>query len=206
MGLVSLNDMKTYLNVSGTDYDTFLQTQIDIVSEAIENYCRRKFAQATYTQTFYSNDYPLSSVMELLIYPVISITSVIQDDVAITDYRLQKDIGRLISPTGWFVGEETVVIYSAGFATIPETIKSVVYSVVEERYNKKVSGVGLNFGSDVQRVSIPGTISIDFDYSLSNNERSTPFGLILGNHLNVLDFYRSDRAVLGQGTVTYVST
>ena len=73
-----------------------------------------------------------------------------------------------------------------------------------ERYNKKSSGVDLNFGSDVQRVSIPGAISIDFDYSLSNNERKSAYGVILGSNSNILDDWRSERSVIGSGKLEYV--
>jgi hypothetical protein len=81
----------------------------------------------------------------------------------------------------------------------------VELSIIEERYNKKKSGISLNFGSDVQRVSIAGTISVDFDYSLQSNERVSAYGTILGNYINVLDQYRSERVLTGSGMITYVS-
>ena len=114
-------------------------------------------------------------------------------------------MGRVISTEDYFfAGEETVIEYDAGYATIPSAILSVLDSLVGERYNKKSSGVDLNFGSDVQRISIPGTISLDFDYSLSNNERKSAYGSILGNNANILDDWRSDRAVLGSDKLIYV--
>jgi len=92
----------------------------------------------------------------------------------------------------------------AGYATIPTIILTVLDSLVQERYNKKVAGVDLNFGSDVQRVSIPGTISIDFDYSLSNNERKSSYGSIIGSYANILDDWRSERSVVGNSTLQFV--
>ena len=88
---------------------------------------------------------------------------------------------------------------------MPTTIQYVVKAIVEERYNKKLSGVSLNFGSDVQRISIPGTISIDFDYTLTSNDRVNAFGNLLGSYLNLLDFYRSERAILGASRLNYVN-
>lgn len=208
--LVSLSDMKTYLGIPSTDttYDSFLTSQLTLVSEVVETYCRRSFEQRTFTETFYKDDFDRTKTLSLFHYPIISITSVEEDGVELdTDYyRLHKGTG-LITRTDdyyFFSGEEVEVVYSTGYATYPTPIIDVVQSIVQERYNKKTSGVDLNFGSDVQRVSIPGTISIDFDYSLSNNERSTPFGVILGSYVNVLDYYRSDRAVVGRGTITYL--
>jgi hypothetical protein len=114
--------------------------------------------------------------------------------------------GRIIKTDGtyFFGAEETVILYDAGYETLPSTIQSVLDSVVQERYNKNTSGVDLNFGSDVQRISIPGAISIDFDYSLNNNDRKSAFGVILGANLNILDPYRSERAILGESKLIYV--
>jgi hypothetical protein len=71
-----------------------------------------------------------------------------------------------------------------------------MYELIEERYNKKVAGVALNFGSDVQRLSVPGVMSIDFDYTLQNNERDSKFGMFIKGYANVLDSFRSERSIL----------
>lgn len=206
--LVTLAAMKTHLGISGTTYDTFLETQITTVSDAIESYCRRKFEQTTYEQTFYGTDYPPSRDLHLFMYPLISVASIEEDgeEVDSADYRINKPAGYVIKSSGYFNygADETVITYSAGYATIPTPLQDIVFSLVGERYNKKVAGIDLNFGSDVQRVSIPGTLSIDFDYSLSNNDRSTPFGSILGNYLNSLDYYRSHRVAIPEGNLIYV--
>lgn len=206
--IVTLAEMKTYLGIDSgnTTNDAFLTQQLILIQSAVEAYCRRKFELATYRQTFYSSDYPKNSEMTLFHYPVVSIDSIAQDTEDIIGYRTQKEFGILTYNTGFFWGEETVVEYEAGYAheDIPPLVSSVIYSLVQERYNKKVAGVDLNFGSDVQRISIPGTISIDFDYSLQNNERKSTFGTILGNYVNVLDYFRSERTIIGNSTLTYV--
>ena len=208
--LVSLSDMKDYLGITGATYDTFLTQQITLISETIETYCRRKFEQATWTQTFHFDDYnSYLSQLVLFHFPIISITSIVEGDYTYTadDYRLQKPMGILTRTNNskfFEQADEVEVTFVAGYASIPEPIRAVVFSLVEERYNKKISGVNLNFGSDVQSISIPGTVSVQFDYSLQSNERSTGFGSILGTQVNVLDAYRSERAVTGQGTITYV--
>lgn len=205
--LVGLGDMKTYLGLDPdveTADDDFLTQQIELISQAIEAYCRRSFLTATYEQTFYSDDYCVSKELQTFQFPVQEVASVEQDGVAVTDFRLHKPTGILTRKGGFFYGLETVVTYTAGYDEVPAPVTNAVYSLVEERYNKKKSGVNLNFGSDVQRISIPGTISVDFDYSLSNNDRSNSFGLILGPHLNSLDYYRSERAIVGQSKLEYV--
>jgi hypothetical protein len=146
--------------------------------------------------------------MTLFHYPLISVDSITEDGVVLgaEKYRVHKDSGIVLHLDGVFLGaEETIVAYTAGYAAVPSPILSVLDSIVQERYNKKMSGVDLNFGSDVQRISIPGAIAIDFDYSLSNNNRSTPFGVVLGSNINILDYYRSDRVLLGHGKLVYVT-
>lgn len=205
--LDTLSNVKSRLGITTTDYDTFLTAQITLISDVIEAYCRRKFAAADWVQTFYKSDVTNGIVLELYHYPIITIDSVDVDGTVFTeaDFRVHKPTGRIRKADGsWTYGEEIVVEYSAGYASIPTPILSVLDSLVEQRYNKKKSGVDLNFGSDVQRISIPGAISIDFDYSLSNNERKSAYGTILGSFANVLDDWRSERSVVGTGKLEYV--
>lgn len=212
--LISLDDMKTYLGIDLADpsQDDFLTQQLIIISDAIEGYCARKFELATWTQTFHSDEMEEGQEKELFLYhyPVTSIVEVLELDGAtphtVSEFRLRKAVGSLKKlsnyvPTDWFAGYRAVEVqYEAGFAIIPPSIQQVVYSLVSEKYAKKVSGMGLDFGSDVQSVSIPSTLTIQFDYTLQANERKSRYGMILGNYANVLDNYRSDRAIIG--TVT----
>jgi hypothetical protein len=64
--------------------------------------------------------------------------------------------------------------------------------------------VALNFGSNVQRISVPGVMGIDFDYTLSTNERNNKYGMILGDYLNVFDNYRSERTLVGESEVSFI--
>lgn len=212
--LVTLVEMKAYLGEVTTTYDTFLTDQLNLFSSTVENYCCRVFAQTSWKQTYYKSDFARENdghKLDAFHYPVISVTSVKEvdaDDVATTllpsDYRVNGAVGffqRFISgmKSLWFLrlpyDSRVEVIYVAGYATIPLEIQSVVKSLVEERYNKKKAGIEINFGSDIQRMSIPGVMSIDFDYTLQANERKTKFGTLLGNSVNILDSFRSERAL-----------
>ena len=199
--------MKSRLGITTSDDDVFLQQQIDLISDVIEAYCRRKFLTDDYVQTFYKEDNPPKVRADLYHFPVQAVTEILEDGVELdpTNYRVNKPTGFLTRiGSSFFWAAETVVTYTAGYATCPSPVLSVLDSLVGERYNKKKSGVDLNFGSDVQRVSIPGAISIDFDYSLANNDRKSAYGTIIGNYANVLDDWRSDRAVVGSGKLQYV--
>ncbi len=220
--LVSLNDMKNYLGIPlpTTTYDTFLTQNITLVSDAIEEYCGRSFTQQTYVQTIFKNDLPCEIGRELYLfhYPLISINTVKERDsyasvveYGVTDFLSVKYLGMLkklpdCTSNPWFYyGPVLEVEYVAGFATVPTPLAQVVYSIVGDKYNKHISGINTDFGSDVQRVSIPGVVSIDYDYSLQANDRKSPLGMILGNYLNVCDAYRSERSLVGEVKTIYVS-
>lgn len=226
--LVSLADMKTYLGIADGSQDDFLTNQITIVSDAIEGYCGRVFTSTSYTQTYYGQDFAQDRDMAYLFtyhYPVTTVTQIREIEtlsggsqnitvLAADEYTVHFPTGKLRKTydTGlrrdWFTeygfNSVTEVTYTAGYASTPSVIEDVVYNLVEQRYNKSQSGIALGFGNDVQRVSIPGVMSIDFDYTLQANERKTKFGMILGNYGNVLDPYRSERGLIGEIKENYV--
>lgn len=208
--LVTLSDMKIYLGIDPLDttWDTFLTAQIQYISDVVEAYCNRKFAAANYVQTFYSSDFIGRHYrLETYHYPVISVTSITQDALdpyEADSYRIHKPTGFITRGDGFFWGKETAIVYRAGYEVIPSIIQNVVMSLVQGRYNKEKAGVDLNFGSGVQSISIPGTISIQFDYTLTSNERTSAFGSVIGDQANMLDAFRSERAIIGTGKLEYV--
>ena len=225
--LVSLVDMKAHLGEVTTTYDDFLTEQLTLISAAIENYCGRLFTENPYIQTVYYNDIrveEITSDLYMYQYPITTLTSITEYENAsgtpvptilnANQYRVHQPSGTIYRidqgyKVNWLT-DKTIdsyieFSYISGYNPIPPEIDSVVKSLVEERYNKKINGITFDFGSDVQRVSIPGTISVDFDFSLQSNERESSFGMIIGNYGNVLDFWRSERAVIGNIRDNYVS-
>lgn len=206
--LDTLSNVKSRLGITTTADDAFLTQQIVLISDVIESYCRRKFTPANWIQTFYKEDLSTLAQLTLFHFPVIAITQIVLD----TNTTLTEPDLRIHKPTSiikkkdksLFIADEIEVSYMSGYASVPSPVLEVLDALVNERYNKKKSGVDLNFGSDVQRVSIPGAISIDFDYSLANNDRKSSFGTIIGNYANVLDAFRSERAVIGSGKLEYI--
>lgn len=212
--MIPLAEIKTYLNETSTSYDSFLTEQEQVISQAIEAYCRRTFSDTEYIQRFYEEDYRCGEpTLMLFQFPLTEVTEIKEYDKdgnevedILEDVRIHNPTGTLIHKVSGFfqAGCEVAVTYSAGFENIPAPVRSVLLSLIEEKYNKKKGGVEINFGSDVQRISIPGTVSIDFDYSLQSNERSTAFGTILGNYVNTLDYYRSERILAGSGRLEFL--
>lgn len=213
--LVSLADMKAYLGIDSEDttYDAFLTLQLEIISEAVEGYCARKFEAATWIQKIFKEDSLNKKDIYLYHYPLTTLTSVTKSDleeiplaevVSHLPMAMLRRVGVCNQFTDMFQDNTWIEVeYEAGYAIIPAPIRKVVYDLVSEAYSKKKVGVDMSFGNDVQRLSIPGVISIDFDYTLQTNERKSRYGMILGNYLNVLDPYRSERS-LGLGSITYV--
>jgi len=213
--IVTLAQMKTYLGETTTDYDDFLTQQLAVVNNSIENYCGRKFDPLTYIQTFYRDSIEQNIVpsISLFHYPVTAITTIQNEDAeTYTNYRLKGNSGKLTATNDsgykscWFQNyNQLEVTYDAGYTTMPPELQQVVYSIVAESYNKKKAGIDVGFGNNVQRISVAGVMSLDFDYTLNSNERKNGFGMILGDWLNVLDYYRSERPVLGEIWEAYVA-
>ena len=204
--LDTLNNVKTRLGITTTADDAFLTAQIEYISSVIEAYCGRIFLADDYIQTFYREDMKRSPLLEMFHYPVNAVTEIKVDTVVKdpTTYRLNKPSGYVTNITSTFPeGKEMIVKFNAGYATCPLPVRGVLDALVNQRYNKKKTGVDLDFGSDIQRLSIPGAIAIDFDYSLTTNARESAYGTVIGNHANVLDHWRSDRAVQPNSTLIY---
>lgn len=213
--LVTLDDTKNYLSIPlvDTTYDAFLTEQIELLSDTVEVYCRRKFLANDYVQTIYMDEVKeLNEVdysLKTFYYPLNSVASLTVDGEVLdpSEYRINSNgfITRANKQKWIFTAYENIVVsFNAGYPSTPPIIKSVIYTLISERYNKKKSNIGLDFGSDVQRVSIPGVMSLDFDYTLQSNDRKSTLGMILGNWANSLDYYRSERAVIGTVENNYV--
>ena len=205
--LVTLTDMKTSLGETTTSYDNFLTEQLTIATAAVEGYCARKFLKKSYRQTFYRADFKISPKrLSLYHYPVQEITDISEDDTTVpaTDYRIAKDKGLIVSD-GCFMScaDMLEVEYDAGYdySQLPALITSAVKSIVKDAYDRKVTGLDVNFGKDIQRLSVPGVVSLDFDYTLSASDRDVKFGQVLGNYVNLIDSFRSERAIIGGPTV-----
>lgn len=205
--LVSLDDIKAYLGIDPleTEFDAFLTQQGQLFSDVIESYCGRKFLEDEYIETMYAKDVEVfPRQLKLFHYPVSTVAYVRIDDEDLTEYRLQKEKGILINDSDWRVRDQIEVRYTAGYQTLPSQIEHVLLTLVKQNFNLQQAGVETSFGANVQRVNIAGVMSLDFDYSLESNKRSNAYGSLLGQYLNVLDLFRSERRVIGNGKLEFV--
>lgn len=172
--------MKTYLAISGAEHDSLLNSLIPAVSEAIENYCRRRFAQESLVEYYDGGSFSII----LARFPVLSIDSVYTDPsgqlnpgtlISSDSYVLYPDPGLLILHSGKFPsGKRAVkVSYTAGYATIPDDLKQSATMLVSAWFIRARQGA-----DGISSESIA-------DYSVSFGPKRLPPAV-----RSVLDFYR----------------
>lgn len=96
--------------------------------------------------------------------PVIEVTSVTEDSVAVasTDYELDAATGllrRLCSdyPSFWFACSKVVVTYRAGWATVPENLKAAAM-----RFANAVWAQASRGDPDLRSITIPDVITKEY--------------------------------------------
>lgn len=139
--------VKTYLGITVTTWDAILDVLVTQASKAIERYCYRVFAAASYTEYYNGNN---NQRLCLRQYPVNSITSIHDDTdrefaavdlIATTDYTFDTNSGIV-----YFDGvtltkglRNIKVVYNAGYSTIPEDLVLACYKLIGGAFNKRKS-------------------------------------------------------------------
>lgn len=162
--LTSLANVKEYLGIAADDTadDVLLTRLINAASTAIEQYCSRTFASATYTET---RDGTGTRKMTLFNFPVTAVASLTIDGKTIpvrpspTAYGFTFD-DYLIKLTGYEFTEgvdNVQVTYTAGLASTPYDIEQACVEAVSLRYkakdrlgvtSKSLAGESISFTND----------------------------------------------------------
>ena len=142
--LVTLDDLKLELGITGTAEDAALQARITRLSQQIAEYCDRVFALIEVEETFQFNGGRLSPCaapqpipLVLMQYPVTEILSLTRDGAAISpdDYDINSANGLLWPRSGSWAGR-IVAHYSGGYDLpdgAPATLQSAVIETVRQR-------------------------------------------------------------------------
>lgn len=152
--MVTLPEIKSYLNIEDTTKDEFLKTAIAYGISELESKCNRKFLKATYTEIIYGNSF--RNALYVQNAPVISITSLqYYDSSAYTNLFIAPDtIENTIEINGGlaYVRKNTYrlnnrdikIVYVGGyrFDTGTGTITGTAGS-------NAITGVGTLFGTEV---------------------------------------------------------
>lgn len=142
--LVSLDDLKLALGITGTEEDAALQAQITFQSRIIAEYCDRHLGYAEAIETFQFDRYSVlpyevalpRQALSLRLYPVVSVLEVTADGSATIDFEFDPPTGLLWTTNGAFAGR-IAVSYSGGYM-LPDDAparlqKAVIDSVNESR-------------------------------------------------------------------------
>lgn len=170
--LTSLDRMKAELGVTDSASDALIAAKIDEASSDIEAHLARTLSRATLTETFWPDKgWECVRALVLARAPVVSVTSVTVDDVALdaSAYRLDAEGGRLFRldasgyPTHWEFGKSAVVVYTAGYL-LPEEAGRTLPHALEGAVIELVQSYWLSRGRDpmVRGEDVPGLGRVDY--------------------------------------------
>ncbi|MCL8385565.1 phage head-tail connector protein [Xanthobacter aminoxidans] len=147
--LVTLDDVKTELEITGTAADAWLNKVISRASAAAAQYCNRTLVQEVVKDEFWAgrDGYPWVlpggvAPLQLTRWPVTAVDSVLENGVVLSDpadYRRQPGTGHLIRLDGnsWprkWPALPIVVQYTAGYSPIPDDLQDAVIRMVKARW------------------------------------------------------------------------
>ena len=156
--LVTLNEIKTYLEIPLTDTskDAKLEMLGTLATNLVETLCNRNFAVRKYKDVYNTEN---SSQVFLRHYPISDITSIVYlgTDLLLSDFVIDKDRGVLeligfsavdfnITPRRFTTFAKNTgaleIIYTSGFDILPEGVKLVVLANIAKLHNSgKYAGI-----------------------------------------------------------------
>lgn len=155
MGLITLAEAKTHMNIDVATWDTEIQAFIDSVTAVVEN-VTGPMTDQTFTEYFDGGGayvvlgrVPVISVTSVTEYAGTTGTTITAQNIAATtanDYLLNTATGimrRMSSgaPTLFTSGTQNlVVVYHAGYATVPDAVKLATKELVRILYDQTQLG------------------------------------------------------------------
>jgi uncharacterized phiE125 gp8 family phage protein len=147
--LTTLAEQKEYLKLNNTETtdDGLVEFLINAASSAIENKCKRKFKEQTYTDEEYDGNGFVRLYLQQ--YPVKSVTSVFIDDTEISadQYKIKKNNGALIRKGSfWPTGDINILVtYTAGYTEIPFDLELACKHLVMSYFKSDVASFSTTF-------------------------------------------------------------
>ena len=136
--LTTLANVKSWLGITNTSDDALLAQLITGYSQFVTEYCSRDFVQTTYTDQIY--DGSGSSVLVLRQYPILSISAISIDGVAVPSTSFSHNGRAVLLKTGQVFTSSygnVSVSYQAGYSTIPTGLERAVIELIGQRYTEK---------------------------------------------------------------------
>lgn len=178
--LTTSTDVKSYLDITASTWDTLLANLVTNSSVWIENYCGgRRFKNSGSDVTeYYDGDPNLEGKKIIFVRntPIISVTSVSYASGSLssptwiafdaTSYYVRNDRGGQLIFDSLPQGNQNIrVIYQGGYATIPEDLALACIQLVARIFNKRKSEGVLN--------ESVGGASVSWDRELTPELRKT---------------------------------
>ena len=165
--IVSLDIMKTHLNVGGTSEDSWLDKNIASVTKKIETYCRRTFAATHYPEEYHDGS-GKRGFLFVRNFPIISLSELNEDinrdflaatKYATNAYITYDDEGRVelldaagdltasLAPIVFGKGQQNIKItYTGGYVDIPEDVSYGASEWIAKLYHRR-DKIEWNLGS-----------------------------------------------------------
>ena len=144
---VTLNEAKLALRVDIDDDDTLIEFYISAARSWVEEVCRPRLALITQTWKYVADEFPSSDTLELLVYPLISVTAVTYTDENgvtttipsanyVVDAISEPGRIRLKSTASWpsatlQVVNGFAVTFTAGFGAAPAAVRPELRQVIQ---------------------------------------------------------------------------
>ena len=140
--LTTLTNLKSYLKISDTTDDTLLQSLIDALSNAIEQYLRRYVINTTIVNEIYDCSNVIEN-LQLNSYPIVSITAMTQnsDSIDLDLIDIDNIAGIIKRNDGCSFYGEISIVYKSGLAqnseSVPQDIQLALWQWIESVYRKQ---------------------------------------------------------------------
>jgi len=168
--LTTVERFKEETGITSNNNDGLLAKKIDEATSDIEAHLARTFCRETLTETFWG-DSDWAERLVLARAPVVSITSITVDDVAVdaSEVRLDAESGLLYRldasgyPSFWTWCKSAVIVYVAGYLLPGESGRNLP-PAVEAGALSLVSSYWQSRGRDpmVKSESVPGVMDVQY--------------------------------------------
>ncbi|MHB1001276.1 MAG: hypothetical protein ACYC27_18690 [Armatimonadota bacterium] len=169
----ALTDLATVKVYTGTTYsDAEIQLAINTVSREIENYCNRMFNPADYSIKLNGSG---RQALVLPQFPVLSVTSIVMDEVAVAaaDYEIDSGAGILYHDYRWTKGARNItIVYRAGYTTIPPDISMIATKMAVDHLQRLSRDISLK----------SETLSKHSWTAFTNAEMTTNYNVVLSHY------------------------
>lgn len=194
ISLLTIDELRAAAGVTDDSRDDELLALADQIYEQLAIFCKLRrdgiipptFRVETVKDTFRLlrwHENPSPEVLVLSRRPIISITSVVEDDVtltSVTDFEFNSIAGLLARvnndyPWRWHY-HKVVVTYTAGWETVPAALKMAAQALFKDQLSAGASSSIASASGNLTEIEVPGVLRKRFDTRSSSSSSSSDSG------------------------------